>query len=51
MCSTVTQTLKNKTRIDTQIKFYKVMAVSAGLCASKNWVLSDKIKTELMQLG
>jgi transcription elongation factor Elf1 len=29
MCSTIKLTLKNKTRIETQFKFYKVMVISA----------------------
>jgi hypothetical protein len=42
MCSTVKRTLKNKTRMETQVKFHEVMAISAGLCGSENWVLAEK---------
>jgi hypothetical protein len=34
-------------RVETQIKFYKVMAVSAGLYGSKNWVLTEKDKNRI----
>jgi hypothetical protein len=33
--------------METQIKFYKVMAVSAGLYGSENWVLTDKDKNRI----
>jgi hypothetical protein len=35
---------KNKTRTETQIKLYKVMAVSDGRYGSENWVLAEKDK-------
>jgi hypothetical protein len=39
-CGTIERrTLKNKTKMETHIKFYKVFAVSAGLYGSENWVL------------
>jgi hypothetical protein len=44
MCGTIKGTLKNKTRTEKQITFYKVMAVSAGLHGSENWVLAEKDK-------
>jgi hypothetical protein len=47
MCGTIKRTLKNKTRTETQIKFYKVMAVSAGLYGSENWVLTEKDKNRV----
>jgi hypothetical protein len=47
MCSTINGTLKNKTRTETQIKFYKVMAVSAGLYGSENWVPTEKDKSRI----
>jgi hypothetical protein len=34
MCGTIKRTLKNKTRTETQIRFYKIMVVSAGLYGS-----------------
>jgi len=33
--------------METQIKFYKVMAVSAGLYGSENWVLTEKDKNRI----
>jgi hypothetical protein len=42
MCSTVKRTLKNKTKMETQTKFHKVMTISAGLYGSKKWVLTEK---------
>jgi hypothetical protein len=35
-------TLTNKNRMETQIKFYKVVAISSGLYGSENWVLTEK---------
>ena len=40
MCGTIHRTLKNKTRIDTQIKFYKIMAVPMVMYGSENWALN-----------
>jgi hypothetical protein len=44
MCGTIKQTLKNKTRMETQIKFYKVMITSVGSMAVKSgyWQKKDK---------
>jgi hypothetical protein len=47
MCGTIKQTLKNKTRTETQIKFCKAMTVSAGLYDSENWVLTEKDKNRI----
>jgi hypothetical protein len=47
MCGTIKRTVKNKTRTETQIRFYKVMAVSAGLYGSENWVLTEKDKNRI----
>jgi hypothetical protein len=38
---------KNKTRTETQIKFYKVMVVSDGRYGSENWVLTEKDKNRI----
>jgi hypothetical protein len=43
-CGTIKRTLKNKIKMETHIKFYKVLAVSAGLYGSENWVLTKKDK-------
>lgn len=42
MCGTIVRTLKNKTRRETQLKFYKVMAVPALLYGAETWVLTKK---------
>lgn len=42
ICDTIRSTLKNKTRIGFQIKYYKVMAVAAGLYGSEDWTLTKK---------
>jgi subtilisin-like proprotein convertase family protein len=47
MRGTMKPTLKNKTRTETQIKFYKAMAVSAGLYGSGNWALTQKDKNRI----
>jgi hypothetical protein len=47
MCGTIKRTLKNKTRTETQIKFYKVMAISASLYGNKNWVLTEEDKNRI----
>ena len=48
MCGTVSRTLKGKTQLSTQIKFYKVMAVPVLMYGSENWTLNrpDKRKIE-----
>jgi hypothetical protein len=35
--------------MEKQIKFYKVMDVSAGLYGKENWVLTEKTKIEFKQ--
>ena len=42
ICGTISRTLKNKTRNDTQIKFYKTMAVPTITYGSEVWVTSKK---------
>jgi hypothetical protein len=44
---TVKRNLKNKMRMDTQIKFYKNMVVCVGLYGSENWVLTEKDKNRI----
>ncbi|KAJ4451178.1 hypothetical protein ANN_02620 [Periplaneta americana] len=41
------RTLRNKTRKDTQIKLYKVMAIPTGLYASETWTLKEKDRSRL----
>jgi hypothetical protein len=47
MCGTIKRTLKNKTRTETQNKCYQVIAVSAGLYGSENWILTEKDKNRI----
>ena len=51
-CGTISRTLKGKTQLSTQIKFYKVMAVPVLMYGSENWSLniSDKRKTEAAKM-
>jgi uncharacterized GH25 family protein len=39
--------IQKTNRNETQIKFYKAMAISAGLYGSKNWVLTEKDKNRI----
>ena len=52
MCGTISRTLKGKTQLSTQIKFYKVMAVPVLMYGSENWSLnrSDKRKIEAAEM-
>jgi hypothetical protein len=51
MCGTIKRTLTNKTRKDTQLKFYKVMAVPV-LYGCENWALNrvDRRKIETAEM-
>jgi hypothetical protein len=40
MCGTIKRNLINKTRKDTQLKFYKVTAVPVRLYGCENWALN-----------
>ena len=42
ICRTLTRALKNKPRNETQITFYKVMAVHFWMYRLKSWVLNQK---------
>ena len=52
MCGPISRTLKGKTQLSTQIKFYKVMAVPVLMYGSENWSLnrSDKGKIEAAEM-
>ena len=52
MCGTISRTLKGKTQLSTQIKFYKVMAVPVLMYGNENWSLnrSDKRKIEVAKM-
>ena len=52
MCGAISRTLKGKTQLSTQIKFYKVMAVPVMMYSSENWSLnrSDMKRIEAVQM-
>jgi hypothetical protein len=52
MCGTIECTVTNKTRKDTQLKFYKFMAVPTLLYGCETWALnrSDKRKIETAEM-
>jgi hypothetical protein len=43
----IKRTLKNKPRMETQIKFYNAVAVCAGLYGTENWILTEKYKNRI----
>ena len=43
----MTKSLKNKTRKDTKIKFYKIMFVPIVMFGSKSWIMKEKDKNKL----
>jgi hypothetical protein len=45
LCGTVHRTLKNKTRKETRLKFYKTMAIPALMYGSEIWVPTKKVQT------
>lgn len=47
MCGTITRTLKNKARKETMLKFYKTMAVPAGLYGAESWVLTNRDRSRI----
>ena len=52
MFGTISRTLKGKTQLSIQIKFYKVMTVPVLLYGSENWSLnrSDKRKIKAAEM-
>ena len=52
MCGSISRTLKRKTQLITQIKFYKVMTVPVLMYGSENWSLnrSGKRKIEAAEM-
>jgi hypothetical protein len=52
MRGTTQRTLKNKTGMDTQIKFYKVITAFVLLYGSENWALnrSERRKIETTEM-
>jgi hypothetical protein len=47
LCGTVHRTLKNKTRKETRLKFYKTMAIPALMYESEIWVPTKKVQTRI----
>lgn len=47
ICGTINRTLRNKTRKDTKIKFYKTMAVPILTYGSESWVVKETDKRKL----
>ena len=47
MYGTLSRTLEGTTRLSTQIKFYKVMAVHVLMYGSENWSLCRSDKREI----
>ena len=52
MCGAVSRTIRGKTQLSTQIKFYKVMTVPVLVYGSENWSInrSDKRKIEAAEM-
>jgi hypothetical protein len=50
MCCIMRRTLNNKTRNETQIKFYKAMAVLTLTCGSETWTITKENKKENLKL-
>jgi hypothetical protein len=46
ICGTIQNSLRGKTRKDTQLKFYKVMATPTLLYGSETWIIMQGIKVE-----
>jgi hypothetical protein len=42
ICGVIARTLKTKTRKETNLKFYKIMAVPALLYVSETWTLRER---------
>lgn len=47
VCGTIHRTLRQKTRKETRIKFYKTMAVPLLLYGSETWVINKKISSRI----
>jgi hypothetical protein len=50
MCGTIRRTLNKKTRKDTQIKFYKAMAVPTFTYGLEIWTLTKKTGSKKLEL-
>ncbi len=47
VCGTIPKYLRNRTRKETRLKFYKTIAVPTLMCVSKTWVNTKNIKNEI----
>ncbi|KAJ4432143.1 hypothetical protein ANN_20759, partial [Periplaneta americana] len=47
ICGTINRTLKNKTRKETKLKFYKTMAVPVLTYGSESWIIKERDKSKL----
>jgi cyclopropane fatty-acyl-phospholipid synthase-like methyltransferase len=47
MCGTIKRTVKNISTLDTQMKFYKTMAIRSGLYVCETWVMTSKERSRL----
>ena len=47
ICGTINRTLKNKTRRETKLKFYKTMAVPVLLYGSESWITKQRDKSNI----
>ena len=47
ICGTISRTLKNKTRKETQLKFYKTIAVPTLLYGSETWITTKKEESRI----
>ena len=47
ICGTISRTLKWKTQLSTEIKFYKVIAVPVMMYGSENWSLNRPHKWKI----
>ena len=50
MCGTVSRSLKGKTQLSTQIKYYKVMAIPVLMYGSENCLKTDQTRGKLKLL-
>ena len=51
MCGIISSTLKWKTQLSTQIKFYKVMAVPVLMYGSENWSITRSDKRKIFNIN
>jgi hypothetical protein len=47
LCGTIHRTVKNKSRKETRLKFYKTVAIPALMYGSEIWVPTKKVQTRI----